>query len=384
VADLIATELRGEIAAANAKDVAAGKGAGLSDAMVDRLTLTDARIEGMAQAVREVVDLPDPVGTLSDERTRPNGIEIARMRIPLGVIGMIYEARPNVTAEAGALCLKSGNAVILRGGKEAFESNRAIAKAFERACGETGLPVDSVVLLPTTDREATNVLIRLDGLVDLVIPRGGEGLIRHVVANATVPVIQHYKGVCHVYVDGDADLDMALNIAMNAKTHRYGVCNAMETLLVDRACAKRFVPQVAAAMREAGVEVRGDASVRELDGAATAATEEDWDTEYLAPILSMAIVDGIDGAIAHVARHGSLHTEAIVTTDSAKAARWVREVDASAVVVNASTRFNDGGELGLGAEIGISTTKLHAFGPMGLEELCTRKWVVRGQGQIRT
>jgi glutamate-5-semialdehyde dehydrogenase len=317
-------------------------------------------------------------------RRLPNGLMVGRMRIPLGVVAMIYESRPNVTADAAALCVKSGNAVILRGGKEAFRTNRAFASTFATALEAEGFPAAAVTLLPTTDREATSVLIGLDGIVDLVIPRGGESLIRFVAENARVPVIRHYKGVCHVYVDGDADPDMALSIAVNSKVQRPGVCNAMETLLVDRACAEAFLPRVIGTLREHGVALRGDVAVRSLAADVEPANEADWDTEYLDAILSIAVVDGIDGALAHVAAHGSGHTEAIVTRSYERAQRWLREVDASLVLVNASTRFNDGGELGLGAEIGISTSKLHAYGPMGLEELCAEKWVAYGEGQIRT
>jgi len=382
-----AAEIRGPareaILEANRLDVEEGRSGGLGAALLDRLSLTPERLEGVAAGVEHVAGLPDPVGTINELRRLENGLEVGRMRVPLGVIGMIYESRPNVTADAAALCLKSGNAVLLRGGKEAFRSNQAFAAVFATALGAEGLPQAAVTLLPTTDREATRVLIGLDGLVDLIIPRGGESLIRFVADNARVPVVQHYKGVCHVYVDVDADLTMALDVAVNSKTDRTGVCNAMETLLVDRACAERFIPPVVSAMRERGVELRGDAAVRNLTEACAEATEDDWDTEYLDSILSIAIVDGIEGALDHVARHGSHHTEAIVTKDYAKARRWLREVDASLVLVNASTRFNDGAQLGLGAEIGISTTKLHAYGPMGLAELCAQKWVAFGDGQVR-
>jgi glutamate-5-semialdehyde dehydrogenase len=383
----VAASLRGEAKAsildANESDVEAATKDGLSKAMIDRLTLTAERLDGVADAVEHVARLDDPVGNVSELRTLDSGLSVGRMKVPLGVIGIIYESRPNVTADAAALCLKSGNATLLRGGKEAFRSNQAIAQVFTAALEAEGLPAASVTLLPTTDREATLVMIGLEGIVDLIIPRGGESLIRFVARNARVPVIQHYKGVCHVYVDGDADLERAVAIALDAKTHRPGVCNAMETLLVDEACAAKFVPRVIAALRDKGVSLRGDVRVRAISQECEEASEEDWDTEYLDLILSIGIVDGIDGALEHIAKHGSNHTEAIVTSSYDKARRFVREVDASLVLANASTRFNDGGELGLGAEIGISTTKLHAYGPMGLDELCAEKWVAYGSGQTR-
>lgn len=374
---------RDAILAANAEDVAAARDRGLSAAMVDRLRLDGARLEGVARAVEQVVALPDPVGEVVEQRRLSNGLEVGRVRIPLGLVAIIYEARPNVTSDAAALCLKSGNACVLRGGSEAARSNRAIAAVFAEALEAEGLPPAAVSLLPTTEREATLALLRQSGVVDLAIPRGGEALIRFVAENARVPVIQHYKGVCHVYVDGDADLDMAERIALNAKTQRPGVCNAMETLLVDAACAPDFVPRVVRAMRAAGVELRGDAQVRAIVPDVVPAGDADWDAEYLDLVLSVGVVDGLDGALAHIARHGTQHTEAIVTRSYDRARRFVREVDASLVLVNASTRFNDGGELGLGAEIGISTTKMHAYGPMGLRELCALKWVGWGEGQVR-
>jgi glutamate-5-semialdehyde dehydrogenase len=374
---------REAILAANADDVVGARDRGLSPAMIDRLRLDAARLEGMARAVEQIAALPDPVGEVVEQRRLPNGLEVGRVRIPLGLIAIVYEARPNVTSDAAALCLKSGNTCVLRGGSEAARSNRAIAAAFAEALETEGLPTAAVSLLPTTEREATLALLRQSGVVDLAIPRGGEALIRFVAEHARVPVIQHYKGVCHVYVDGDADLDMAERIAVNAKAQRPGVCNAMETLLVDAACAAAFVPRVVRAMRAAGVEVRGDGRVRALVPDVDAATEADWDTEYLDLVLSVAVVDGLEGALAHIARHGTQHTEAIVTRSYERARRFVREVDASLVLVNASTRFNDGGELGLGAEIGISTTKMHAYGPMGLRELCALKWVGWGEGQVR-
>ncbi len=368
---------------ANAADVAAGEETGLSSAMLDRLRLDRGRLDGVAEAVEEIVRLPDPVGQIVDSHRLPNGLSVGRMRVPLGLIGIIYESRPNVTVDAAALCFKAGNACLLRGGKEAFRTNRALAAIFAHALEAEGFDAATVSLLPMLDREATLAMISLHGVLDLVIPRGGEELIRFVAENARVPVIQHYKGVCHVYVDGDADLEKATAIAVNAKTHRPGVCNAMETLLVDQAVAERAVPRIAQALLEQGVELRGDARTRELVPEANEATDADWDAEYLELVCAVRVVDGIEGALAHVARHGSFHTEAIVTESYTNAERWLREVDASLVLVNASTRFNDGGQLGLGAEVGISTTKLHAYGPMGLRELCALKWVARGEGQIR-
>ena len=382
-----AEALRGEagdrVLEANAKDMVAAAEMGLSKAMLDRLKLDRKRLDGVADGVDQVASLPDPVGSVVEQRTLDNGLRVSKMRAPLGLIGIIYESRPNVTADAASLCLKSGNAVLLRGGKEAFHSNTAIAEIFTDALRAEGLPSETVTLLPTTDRQATLVMIGLDGIVDMVIPRGGEGLIRFVAENARVPVIQHYKGVCHVFVDRTADPDMALDIALNAKVQRPGVCNAMETLLVDREIAPSFLPKLGAAMSQAGVEIRADGRAASFLNGAKRASAEDWDTEYLDLILNVGVVDDIDAAIEHVAKHGSNHTEAIVTKDEANADRWLREVDASLVLVNASTRFNDGFALGLGAEIGISTTKLHAYGPMGLAELCTLKWVGQGEGQIR-
>lgn len=371
------------ILAANERDVRRATEAGLTGAMLDRLRLDDARLEGVARAIDEIARLPDPVGTIENLTRRPSGLLVGRMLVPLGLVAIVYESRPNVTAEAAALCIKSGNACLLRGGSEALESNVAIADVLAGALADAGLPAAGATLIRTTERAALAAMVRLSGIVDLLIPRGGEGLIQYVTENATVPVVQHYKGVCHVYVDGDADLHMAERIALNAKVHRPGVCNAMETLLVDAACATELVARIATAMRAEHVELRGDARARAIDPTMTEATDADWDTEYLDRVLAVAVVDGIDGAIAHVTRHGSRHTESIVTRSYEKAQRWLREVDASCVLVNASTRFNDGSELGLGAEMGISTSKLHAYGPMGLEELCTRKWVAFGDGQIR-
>ncbi len=382
-----AEALRGEagdrVIEANAQDMAAAEQMGLSKAMLERLQLDRKRLDGVADGLDQVAALPDPVGMLVDERVLDNGLRVGKMRAPLGLIGIIYESRPNVTADAASLCLKSGNAVLLRGGKEAFHSNTAIAEVFTQALAAEGLPPEAVTLLPTTDRQATLVMIGLDGILDMVIPRGGEGLIRFVAEHARVPVIQHYKGVCHVFVDGSADPDMALEIALNAKVQRPGVCNAMETLLVDAALAPTFLPKLGAAMGARGVEIHADDRAAAHLSGVKPASEADWDTEYLDLILNVGVVDGIDAALAHVAKHGSNHTEAIVTKDAGHADRWLREVDASLVLVNASTRFNDGFALGLGAEIGISTTKLHAYGPMGLAELCTLKWVGQGEGQVR-
>ncbi len=382
-ADALRGEAGDRVIEANAQDMVAAVQMGLSKAMLDRLQLDRTRLDGVADGLEQVVSLPDPVGTLVEERVLENGLRVGKMRAPLGLIGIIYESRPNVTADAASLCLKSGNAVLLRGGKEAFHSNTAIAEVFTQALADEGLPPEAVTLLPTTDRQATLVMIGLDGIVDMVIPRGGEGLIRFVAEHAKVPVIQHYKGVCHVFVDRSADPDMALEIALNAKVQRPGVCNAMETLLVDAAVAPTFLPKLGAAMGARGVEIHADDRASAHLNGVKPASEADWDTEYLDLILNVGVVDGIDAALDHVAKHGSNHTEAIVTQDAAHADRWLREVDASLVLVNASTRFNDGFALGLGAEIGISTTKLHAYGPMGLAELCTLKWVGQGEGQVR-
>lgn len=371
----------------NQADVHAARERGLAPAMLDRLSLDRARVDAIAEGVEQVALLPDPVGERVETRRLPNGLQISKVRVPLGLIGIIYESRPNVTADAAALCIKSGNAVLLRGGSEAFRSNRAIADILATALRAEGLPEESACLLPTTDREATLAMIGLSGIVDLVIPRGGEALIRFVSENARVPVIQHFKGICHVYVDGDADVAMAERIIVNSKTQRPGVCNAMETLLVDEAVARMFLPRIADTLAAKNVQLRADAAALEMLGASStvvAATPEDFDTEHLDLVLNVAVVDGLEGALAHIARHGSNHTEVIVTGNAARSARFVREVDASMVGVNASTRFNDGFQLGLGAEIGISTTKLHAYGPMGLAELCSTKWVAEGDGHVRS
>lgn len=367
----------------NARDLEAGRNNGLTDAMLDRLELNDERIRGMADSLREVAALPDPVGEITGMWRRPNDLQVGRMRIPLGVIGIIYESRPNVTADAAGLCLKSGNAVILRGGSEAIHSNTAIGQVLKDQLRSLGIPEGAVQVVTTTDRNAVTELLKLEDDIDLIIPRGGESLIRYVAANSRIPVIKHYKGVCHVFVDADADFEMAIRIAVNAKAQRPGVCNAVETLLIHSAIAETFIPQVVAALRQAGVEVRGCPVVQNFAPQVTAATKEDWAAEYLDLILAVRVVENLDEAIEHINRYGSLHTEAIVTRDYARAQRFLREVNSSTVVVNASTRFADGNQLGLGAEIGISTTKLHSFGPMGLEDLTTRKFIVLGDGQIR-
>lgn len=367
----------------NEKDIMAAEKSGLSAAMIDRLTVTDKTIQAMAAGLLEVAALDDPVGSKSATWRRPNGLEVARMRIPLGVIGIIYESRPNVTVDAAGLCLKAGNAVILRGGSEALSSNRALAESIRLALAEAGLPEQAVQVVPVTDREAVTHLLSLEEYIDLIIPRGGEGLIRFVVQHSAIPVLKHYKGVCHVYVDEDADLTMAQSICFNAKVQRPGVCNAMETMLVHKQVADAFLPDMAKRFEAAGVRLRGCPKTRQIVPSAEAATEEDWYAEYLDLILAVKTVDSMDEALAHIAQYGSSHTEAIVTRDYGRAQRFLREADASVVLVNASTRFNDGFQLGLGAEIGISTSKLHAFGPMGVDELTTAKFIVLGEGQIR-
>ncbi|WP_321493610.1 glutamate-5-semialdehyde dehydrogenase [uncultured Desulfobacter sp.] len=372
------------IQAENAKDVAAARENGLSDAMIDRLTITDKVLNGMVEGLEYVAGLEDPVGTLSDSSIRPNGLEMAKMRIPLGVIGIIYESRPNVTVDAAGLCLKAGNAVILRGGSEAIYSNKALARAIEQGISTEGLPSGAVQVIPTADRAAVDIMLKQEEYIDLIIPRGGEGLIRHVVAASSIPVLKHYKGVCHAYVDDLADLDMAVNIVVNAKAQRPGVCNALETLLVHDGVAQKFLPMAYKALAGAGVTLRGCPKTCEIVPEAVPATEADWPMEYLDLILAVKVVKDMDDAMAHIAAYGSNHTEAIITTDLNRSRRFIREVDASLVIVNASTRFNDGGELGLGAEIGISTSKLHAYGPMGIKELTTTKFVAWGNGQIRS
>jgi len=367
----------------NARDVEAGKARGLSGAMLDRLRLTDAVIRQMADGIDEVVALPDPVGGIERLERRPNGLLVGRMRIPLGVIGIIYESRPNVTADAAALCVKSANAVVLRGGSEAIASNAAIAAILREALSSAGLPEDAVSLIPRTDRAAIDALLTKEEYVDLIIPRGGEGLIRSVAEKSRIPVIKHYKGVCHIYVDEGADVAQAVLVCVNAKAQRPGVCNALETLLVHEAIASAFLPKAAEALGAAGVELRGCPETRRFVPSAVPAKEEDWGTEYLDLVLAVRVVPSMDAAMDHIRTYGSLHTEAILTRDHGRAMRFLREVDSSLVLVNASTRFNDGYQLGLGAEIGISTTKIHAFGPMGLTELTTTKFVAFGDGQVR-
>lgn len=368
---------------ANAKDLANGREKGLSTAMLDRLRLDADRIRAMADGLREVAELPDPVGEITGMWRRPSGIQVGRMRIPLGVIGIIFESRPNVTADAAGLCLKSGNAVVLRGGSEAIHSNVAIGAILKGQLTAMGLPDGALQVVTTTDRAAVTELLQLEEYIDLIIPRGGEGLIRFVSENSRIPVIKHYKGVCHTFVDADANLDMAEKICINAKVQRPGVCNAMETLLVHRAAAATFVPRIAATLAALGVELRGCPTTRQHAPNIKAAVEEDWGAEFLDLILAVKVVDGLDEAIAHIQRYGSLHTEVIVTRDYANSQRFLREINSSVVMVNASSRFSDGNQFGLGAEIGISTTKLHSFGPMGLEDLTTRKFIVFGDGQVR-
>jgi glutamate-5-semialdehyde dehydrogenase len=373
-----------KLSAANGADVAAARTAGHDAAFVDRLTLAPATIEAMAASIVEIAALPDPVGELSELKFRPSGIQVGHMRVPLGVVGIVYESRPNVTADAAALCLKAGNATILRGGSEALASNQAIAACIREGLVDARLPDSAVQLVATTDRAAVGMLIADEKHVDVIVPRGGKSLIERVASEAKVPVIRHLDGVCHVYVDAAADPDMAIRIADNAKTQRYSPCNTMETLLVHTAIAPAVLPPLAAIYAQKGVELRGCERSRALVPTMKAAMEDDWYTEYLAPILAVRVVDDLDAAIAHIAHYGSQHTDAIVTNDHAAAMRFLREVDSSSVMVNASTRFADGFEYGLGAEIGISTNKLHARGPVGLEGLTSRKWVVLGTGQIRT
>jgi glutamate-5-semialdehyde dehydrogenase len=371
--------------AANRLDLEAGAAMGLDAALLDRLELNRARIDGMIEGLRQVAALPDPVGQIFDMNFRPSGIQVGRMRVPLGVVGIIYESRPNVTADAAALCLKSGNATVLRGGSEAFHSNQAIAACIQRGLDASGLPADAVQVLATTDRAAVDLMVTMPEAIDVIIPRGGKGLIERISAAARVPVIKHLHGVCHVYVDDEADPRKAFDIALNAKTQRYGTCNTMETLLVNATIAQDFLPGLAEAYADAGVELRGCARTRDILGdRCIPASEADWDAEYLAPVLAIRVVDDLDAAMQHIARHGSLHTDSIVTENITKARRFLREVDASSVMVNASTRFADGFEYGLGAEIGISTDKFHARGPVGLEGLTSVKFIVLGDGHIRT
>jgi glutamate-5-semialdehyde dehydrogenase len=376
-------ERREALLAANRKDLDAGRVDGLDAALLDRLELNDARIEAMAEGLRQIAQLSDPVGEISELKYRPSGIQVGRMRVPLGVVGIIYESRPNVTADAAGLCLKSGNAAILRGGSEAIHSNRAISACIQAGLERAGLPREAVQVIDTTERAAVGELLRMKQHVDVIVPRGGKSLIERVSQEATVPIIKHLHGVCHVYIDDQADLDKAVAIAFNAKTQRYGTCNTMETLLVARAVASQVLPKLAEMYREKNVELRGCDETRALLPGIMAASEEDWHTEYLAPILSIRVVADVDAAIDHIGRYGSQHTDAIVTEDITRARRFLREVDSSSVMVNASTRFADGFEYGLGAEIGISTDKIHARGPVGLEGLTSQKFVVLGDGHVR-
>jgi glutamate-5-semialdehyde dehydrogenase len=373
----------GTLIAANKKDLDAGKSQGLDAAMLDRLMLNESRIKAMAEGLRQIAQLPDPVGEITNLSYRPSGIQVGRMRVPLGVIGIIYESRPNVTADAAGLCLKAGNASILRGGTEAIHSNRAIAACIREGLEEAGLPSDGVQVVETTDRAAVGELVRMKEFVDVIVPRGGKSLIERISAEATIPVIKHLHGVCHVYIDDKADYDKAVRVAFNAKCQRYGTCNTMETLLVARAVADKFLPVLGRMYQEQGVELRGCEVTRKALPGIKAATEEDWYTEYLAPILSIRVVDDVDQAIEHITKYGSQHTDSIVTEDITRARRFLREVDSSSVMVNASTRFADGFEYGLGAEIGISTDKIHARGPVGLEGLTSVKFIVLGDGHIR-
>ncbi len=376
-------DMQADIIKENEKDLAQARKAGLSAAMIDRLTMDYNVIRGMADGLREVAALPDPVGEVSGMWKRPNGLLVGRVRIPLGVIGFIYESRPNVTVDAAALCLKSGNTVILKGGSEAIHSNLILSDLLEQALVESGLPPKAIQVIPTTDREAVKILIGLDDYIDTIIPRGGEGLIRFVTGHSRVPVLKHYKGVCHVYVDEYADLHMAREICFNAKVQRPGVCNAMETMLIHKGIASDFLPDMVKRFRDANVEIRGCPRTLELSQGIKPAVETDWPAEFLDLILAVKIVSNMDEALDHIEQYGSNHTEAIITNDYNRSQRFLAEVDASVVLINASTRFNDGNQLGLGAEIGINTSKLHAFGPMGLEELTTTKFIVYGQGQVR-
>lgn len=368
----------------NQKDLEAGRAKGLSAAMLDRLELSDKVIDSMVGGIREVVALPDPVGEVTEMAKRPNGIMVGKMRIPLGVIGIIYESRPNVTVDAAALCIKAGNGVFLRGGSEAIHSNLALAKVLQEAMAAENIDPAAVQVVPVTDREAINVMLTMEEYIDLIIPRGGEGLIRFVSENSRIPVLKHYKGVCHLFVDANADPQMAVDLVVNGKSQRPGVCNALETMLVHRDIADSFLPLVAKALAGVGVELRGCEATCRILPDATPARDDDWGKEFLDLILAVRVVDDLDGAMDHIVQYGSQHTEVIVTESYRNSQRFLREVDASAVMINASTRFNDGGQFGLGAEIGISTTKLHAYGPMGLKELTALKYIVYGDGQVRS
>ena len=372
-----------DILKANAIDIKSGKEKGISSAMLDRLLLTPERINGMVKALEEIVQLPDPVGLMSDFKIRPNGLHVARMSIPLGVIAIIYEARPNVTSDAAGLCLKSGNAVILRGGSEAFNSNQALVKALHDGLEKCGIDSSAVTFVPTTDRNAMAELLKLDDYIDLVIPRGGEGLIRFVAENSRIPVIKHYKGVCHLYVDKDAEVDTAVRLLIDGKTSRPAVCNALETMIVHKEIAEKFLPLAFDAMKKRNVEIRGCEKTKKIIPEVISANEEDFGSEFLSLIIASKVVDSYEEAVEHIEKYGSNHTEVIATNNLQTSQRFVRDVNSSTVLINASSRFADGGELGLGAEIGISTTKLHAFGPMGLEALTTKKFVVTGEGQTR-
>lgn len=374
---------RSELAEANARDLASGRENGLDAAMLDRLELTPERVDAMIEGLRQVASLPDPIGAITDMTYRPSGIQVGKMRVPLGVIGIIYESRPNVTVEAASLCLKSGNATILRGGSESIHSNQAIALCLARGLAEAGLPESAVQVIKTTDRAAVGELITMPDYVDVIVPRGGKGLIERISRDARVPVIKHLDGVCHVYIDSHADPEKALNVAINAKTHRYGTCNTMETLLVDKEIAADMLPLLGPAFVDKGVELRGCDQAQAILPDIQPATDADWEEEYLAPVLSVRVVDGLDGAIEHINRYSSQHTDSIITENYTRARRFITEVDSSSVMVNASTRFADGFEYGLGAEIGISTDKIHARGPVGLEGLTSQKYVVFGDGHIR-
>ena len=383
----IAQALRSQgarLQAENSRDLDAGRAKGLDAAMLDRLRLSDQALETMALGLEQIAELPDPVGELSELKFRPSGIQVGRMRVPLGVIGIIYESRPNVTADAAGLCIKSGNACILRGGSEALHSNRAIAECVRAGLAAAGLPADAVQVVASADRAAVGELITMTEYVDIIVPRGGRGLIERLMRESRIPMIKHLDGICHVYIDAHADIEMAVAIADNAKTQRYGTCNTMETLLVHAAIAPAVLPRLAAIYTAKGVELRGDAAAMQLVPSMQPASEADWSTEYLAPILSVRVVDDLDQAMDHIERYGSRHTDAIVTAHHGNAMRFLREVDSASVMVNASTRFADGFEYGLGAEIGISTDKFHARGPVGLEGLTSLKWVVLGQGEVRT
>lgn len=378
---LVAAEA--ELVRENYKDITEGEKKGLSKAMLDRLTLNPSRIKSMADGLREIVALPDPVGEVSRVTTRPNGMQVGRVRVPIGLIGIVYESRPNVTADAASLCLKTGNGVILRGGSEAIHSNTAIVRILQACCKEAGIPKEAISFIEMTDRAAVMEMLKQDAYIDLIIPRGGEGLIRMVTENSRIPVIKHDKGVCHTYVDEFANLDMAHDVCMNAKVQRPGTCNAMETMLVHAAVAAEFLPWICKDLKAAKVEIRADAKARKLVKGMRTATPEDWHNEYNDLVLNLKVVESMEDAMEHIEKYGSQHSEAIITENYTNAQRFLREVDASAVLVNASTRLNDGGQFGLGAEIGISTTRIHARGPMGLDELTSQKFIVMGSGQIR-